>query len=304
MTIKQFNENNLDTLLELFTVSMPRDRFTKELLIENVIDDMSENPELCLSAYEDDKIVGFAMGVIRHRDEEDMGYIKFICTHPAYRRKGIAKELYSRIEDGIRKNGVKKIRLIESWPNYYMAGIDPFYTEAVAFFERLGYVKDGDAANLICDLESQNFDTSEEEEKVKANGIDIRRAVESDFDAMMKWADNNFKAWRFEISNAFKNDPISLHIALSDGEIIAFSAHESNNPGLGWFGPIGTTEAARGKGVGGILLKRCLRNMKESGYREAIIPWVANIPFYMHYINSKVNRVFWRYEKRLIPINI
>ncbi len=299
MIIKQFEEKELDALLELFNVSMPRDRFTKELLIENVIEDMVENPELCLSVYKDDKMVTFAMGVIRHRENEDVGYIKFICTHPDYRRQGIAKELYSRIEKGIRENNVEKIRLIESWPNYYMPGIDPFYTEAVAFFERLGYVKVGDAANLICDLESQDFDTSDNEEKVRANGIEIRRAEESDFDAMMTWANDNFKAWRFEINNTFKNDPISLHIALLNGEVIAFSAHESNNPGLGWFGPVGTTEAARGKGVGGILLKRCLHDMKESGYKKAIIPWVANIPFYMHYINSKVNRVFWRYEKKL-----
>ncbi|VAX28352.1 hypothetical protein MNBD_IGNAVI01-1015 [hydrothermal vent metagenome] len=299
MIINQFDEKELETLLELFTVSMPRDRFTKELLIENVSDDMSENPELCLSAYEDDKMVGFAMGVIRHRDEEDMGYIKFICTHPDHRREGIAKELYSIIENGFEQKGIKKIRLVESYPNYYMAGIDPFYTEAVAFFERLGYVKIGDAANLICDLESQNFDTSKEEKKAKEAGIEIRRAAASDFDEMIKWADNNFKAWRFEIGNTFKNDPITLHIAILNGEIIASSAHESNNHGLGWFGPVGTTEAARGKGVGGILLKRCLSDMKESGYREAIIPWVANIPFYMHYINSKVNRVFWRYQKTL-----
>ncbi len=86
MKIKQFEENNLETLLDLFNISMPRDKFTKELLVENVIEDMSVNPELCLTAYEDDKIVGFAMGVIRHRDDEDMGYIKFICTHPNYQR--------------------------------------------------------------------------------------------------------------------------------------------------------------------------------------------------------------------------
>lgn len=299
MKIKQFEETNLDTLLDLFNISMPRDKFTKELLIENVIEDMSVNPELCLTAYENDKMVGFAMGVIRHRDNEDMGYIKFICTHPDYQRNGIAKELYSRIEEGIRHNGVEKIRLIESWPNYYMSGIDPFYTEAVSFFERLGYVKNGDAANLICYLESQNFSTSDEEEKANANGIEIRRAEKSDFNKIMDWAEHNFKAWKFEISNTFKNEPISLHIAKLDGEIIAFSAHECNNPGLGWFGPIGTSEAARGKKVGGILLKRCLQDMKDAGYKEAIIPWVANIPFYMHYINSKVNRVFWRYEKLL-----
>ena len=79
--------------------------------------------------------------------------------------------------------------------------------------------------------------------------------------------------------------------------MIAFSAYETNNKGTGWFGPMGTTEKARGKGVGGILLKRCINDLKKSGFEKAIIPWVGPIPFYMHYINSPVKRIFWRYEK-------
>lgn len=299
MIIKKFDENSLDALLEFLKVSMPRDKFTKELLIENVIEDMVENPELCLAAYDNQDLVGFGLGVIRSREDEDMAYIKFLAVHPDHKRKGIAKNIYSQIEQGIIEKGVKKIRLVESWPNYYMPGIDPFYTEAVAFFERFGYIKVGDAANLICDLESQNFDTTDDEEKAKTIGVEIRRSEQTDTDTFMKWTAKNFKEWRFEISNALKNDPISVHLAILNNEIIAFSAYEGNNRGLGWFGPVGTTEAARGKGVGGILLKRCLQDMKDAGHKEAIIPWVAHIPFYMHYINSKVNRIFWRYEKIL-----
>lgn len=299
MIIKKFDENSLDALLEFLKVSMPRDKFTKELLIENVIEDMVENPELCLAAYDNQDLVGFGLGVIRSREDEDMAYIKFLAVHPDHKRKGIAKNIYLQIEQGIIEKGIKKIRLVESWPNYYMPGIDPFYTEAVAFFERFGYIKVGDAANLICDLESQNFDTTDDEEKAKTIGVEIRRSEQTDTDTFMKWTAKNFKEWRFEISNALKNDPISVHLAILNNEIIAFSAYEGNNRGLGWFGPVGTTEAARGKGVGGILLKRCLQDMKDAGHKEAIIPWVAHIPFYMHYINSKVNRIFWRYEKIL-----
>lgn len=299
MKTKQFEKDQLQELVQLFNISMPRDKFTSELVNENVIDDMYENPELCLAAFEDEILVGFGMGVIRKRETEKVGYLKFLAVHPEFRRKGIARNLYNQIESIFVKNNITKIRLIESWPNYYMPGIDPFYTEAVAFFERFGFVKDGDAANLKCDLELQSFDTKEDEEKVRENGIEIRRAVKADYDDIMNWSDKNFAAWRFEIANSFLNDPISLHLSKLNGEIIAFSAHSSNNPGLPWFGPVGTTEAARGKGVGGILLKRCLQDLKELKYKIAIIPWVANIPFYMHYINSKVDRVFWRYEKKL-----
>jgi hypothetical protein len=116
---------------------------------------------------------------------------------------------------------------------------------------------------------------------------------------MIKWTEKNFKGWISEVSNSFANDPVSLHIALIEEEIIAFSAYESNNRGTGWFGPMGTSEAARGKGVGGILLLRCMKDLKNLGFEKSIIPWVGPIPFYMHYVNSKVKRVFWRYEKLL-----
>ncbi len=84
-----------------------------------------------------------------------------------------------------------------------------------------------------------------------------------------------------------------------NGEIIAFSEFETNNKGTGWFGPMSTSVNARGKGVGGVLLKRCMNEMKKMGFKTSIIPWVGPISFYMHYINSPVDRVFWRYEKKL-----
>jgi GNAT superfamily N-acetyltransferase len=253
---------------------------------------------MCLVAYENSLLVGFGMGVIRERENENVGYIKLLCVHPNHRRKGIAQFLYNQIESLMSANQIATIRPIESWPNYYMPGIDPFYTEAVAFFERNGFTKIGDASNLVCNL-NQDFSTEEAEEKAKFKNVTIKRASQNDYEKLMGWADDNFPPWKFEMQNAMRNRPISLHIAEISGEIIAFSAHETNNPGMGWYGPVGTTEAARGKGVGGILLKRCLNDMKDTGYKEAIIPWVAHIPFYMHYINSKVSRVFWRYEKTL-----
>jgi ribosomal protein S18 acetylase RimI-like enzyme len=298
MEIRKFNKEEANGLLELCKASLYRDNFTKELIIDNVINDMDRNPEMCLVAAEENKIIGFAMGVIRERDEGNIGYIKLMCVHPEHQREKVGQKLYTAIENLMRKAGINKIRLFESWTNYYMPGVDPFYTEAVAFFERNGFNKIGDAANLLCDL-SQDFNTAPEEEKAKAMGITIRRAGVEDRDRLMKWAEENFKGWQGEMDVALKNTPVSLHIAELDGKIIAFSAHETNNPGMGWFGPVGTSEAARGKGVGGILLKRCLQDLKNAGYEKAIIPWVAHIPFYMHYVNSKVNRVFWRYQKKL-----
>jgi mycothiol synthase len=96
---------------------------------------------------------------------------------------------------------------------------------------------------------------------------------------------------------ALGNHPVSVHVAVVDGIVKAFSAHSANNTGTGWFGPMGTHPDLRGKGVGSILLKRCLEDLKHAGHSQAIIPWVGPIAFYSHFCGAVVDRVFWRYEK-------
>lgn len=199
----------------------------------------------------------------------------------------------------MKQQDVNVIRVYESFPNYFMPGIDPFYTEAVCFFERLGFKKFGDTSNLITDLSAENFDTDAEEKKLLQEEIIIKRAEEKDKSKVFEWLGKNFAAWYGEVSSAYQNNPITLFIAEREGELVAFSAHEGNNKGTGWFGPMGTDSSLRGKGVGGILLKKCLKDMKEMGFVKAIIPWVGPIPFYMHYANAKVERIFWRYEKNI-----
>ncbi len=299
MEIRELKKEDVGELLVLVNDGMKLDKFTFPLLEENTINDEDYAPELTLLAIDDNKMVGFIMGVIREREDGPMGYVKILCVDPEYRRKKVASELYGKIEIRFMEKGIKKIRVYEAWPNYYMPGIDPFYTEAICFFERNGYKKIGDTSNLKCELTGQDFSTYTEEDNLEAKEIKIIRASKEDYDRVMEWTAKNFAPWKFEITSAFQNDPISLHIAIEKEEMIAFSAYEANNKGTGWFGPMGTTEAARGKGVGGILLKKCLADMKKAGFKKAIIPWVGPIPFYMHYANAKMDRVFWRYEKTL-----
>lgn len=299
MEIEKFQNTDFDDVLDLLNSSMEFDKFTSKLLYEKIYDDKDFNSSINLVAKENSKIIGFLGGVIRQRENEKVAYVKLFAVDFKNRRKGIGSALYNEFEKEIIRNEVKKIRPFESYPNYYMPGIDPFYTEAICFFERNKFKKVGDCSNLSAELQFQNFSTEVEEKKLFTEGFEIKRVEESEYDEMIEWTEKNFKAWIGEVNSAFANSEISIYIAKLNSKIIAFSAYETNNKGTGWFGPMGTTEAARGKGIGGILLKRCLEDMKRIGFQKAIIPWVGPIPFYMHYCNSKVERVFWRYEKIL-----
>ncbi|NUM70916.1 MAG: GNAT family N-acetyltransferase [Ignavibacteriaceae bacterium] len=295
-----FTQDLLPAVAKMLRSNMERDIMPDFLLREKTFGDPDFAPELTEVLIDDDQnIAAFIMGVVRQRDEGPMGYVKLFAVGYNYRRMGYGTKLLSSIEAKFRAAGVSKVRLFESWANYYMPGVDPFYTEAIAFFERNGYKKFNDTSNLSADLTISDFDTSDEEKALEADSIQIKRAEPNEKDEILDWIDSTWKAWHGEVEAAFRNDPVSLHIAKIDGKVRAFSAYECNNIGTGWFGPMGTGPEFRGKGVGGILLKRCLADLKRMGYVKAIIPWVGPIPFYMHHCGSKVSRVFWRYEKEI-----
>ena len=298
MQIIKFSEELLKPVAKLCRQNMEFDIMPDFLLKEKTFDDHDFDPEMSLIRLNDSQVpIGFIQAVIRERVDGKTGYIKLLCVDSNERRKGIASDLYNKIENKFVQNEVNRIRVYESYPNYFMPGIDPFYTEAICFFERKGFKKFKDTSNLKVDLLSTGFDTTKEEAELYKENIICRRAERNEKERILKWIDDKFPGWHFEVNEAFNNRPITLFITEVNGEVKAFCAHEVNNKGTGWFGPMGTDESLRGKGIGGILLKKSLADLKEMGFVNATIPWVGPIPFYMHNVNSKVDRIFWRYEK-------
>ena len=298
--IKLDSQKRLPNLLDFWNRNLSYDPMPAHILLEKTFGDPDFDSNLTLIAVENGKILSFMQGLVRQIEPNlKRGWIKLFATENECRRKGLATLLLINIEEQMKSQGVNAIRLLDSNPNYFQPGIDPRYTEAIAFAERNGFKRFGDTSNLEVDLQNQQFETIKEEEQLARENIVIRRATKEDWHQVEALIVNHFKAWLAEIKIAYQNNPISLHIAEYQGKIEAFSAYDSNNLNTGWFGPMGTNPVLRGKGIGGILLKRCLNDMKKQGHQFSIIPWVGPIPFYLHYANAKLTRVFWRYEKEL-----
>lgn len=297
--IRSVEISDLEALKEFWNRNVINDLVTVPLLKEKFHGDPDYDPALNLIVVDDSQIVAFMQGIVRELPEEKRGWIKLFATDECYRRQGLATRLLQQIEHEMLQRGVSRIGMIDSAPNYLQPGIDPFYTAAVAFVERHGYKRCGDTSNLKADLRKLNLDTQTDETEARKRGIIIRRAVESDRSKVIEFLNLYFAAWIPEVSNMFQNTPISLHLAFMGDELVAFSGHNGNNFNTGWFGPMGTNPNKRGLGIGGILLKRCLNDTKNEGFDYSIIPWVGPIPFYMHYADAHVCRVFWRYEKVL-----
>ena len=88
----------------------------------------------------------------------------------------------------------------------------------------------------------------------------------------------HWPSWRDEVRCAYGNDPVSLHLASIGAQVIGFAAYHGNNVGTGWFGPMGTDPAYRGRGIGGQILGELEGWAAELGFARAILETALKQP--------------------------
>ena len=296
--IEPATPSHLDDLYAIAAAAGVHDHFSPALLHEKLF--AAPRPDQfgwrVLAAVANGTIVGFAQGVVRPAARK--AWLGLFAVTPTWRRRGVASALLAALRDSWPRD-IGEIEALAIPGNYFTPGIDPRYTAGLCFLERTGFERFRDCVNLRAELKA-DFDTSAEQERLAAAGIEIRRARMDDDTLLDAFFEEHFGAdWRFEAALALANEPPALHLALRDGRIIAFSAHSGQNREWGFFGPMGTSPAARGHGLGRVLLWRCLNDLRAAGHRSAVIPWVGPIAFYHQWAGCVVERVFWRY--RLAP---
>lgn len=125
----------------------------------------------------------------------------------------------------------------------------------------------------------------ENEARVAAAGIDIRRALPPERDIVLDWIGRHFQAsWVAEAALAMSAHPVTCWIAVQDGRLLGFACHDAT--AKGFFGPTGVDEAARGRGIGEALLIATLRGMREAGYGYAVIGAPGPVEFYKRRLDA------------------
>jgi mycothiol synthase len=287
------------SLAEFLSNNWDFDTINENLLREKLLQDPEADPDLCFTATKDDKPVGFLYCVRRSIRGQEFGYVKLMAVDKKFRRQKLGSELYLMAEKLLKEKGATHIRWYDVPLNYFMPGIDPRYTEAVCFAQKHGFKQFGEAINMLVDLNAMDWSTQQDEDLLKAKGVEVRRANKADIPTIKELLNTEWQLWNNELDMAMTDNPPSVHIAFINNDLRAFSIHNGNNKGTGWFGPMGTHPDMRGLGIGSILLKRCLEDMRQQGYSHSIIPWVGPVAFYSHYCNARINRVFWRMEKEV-----
>lgn len=133
--------------------------------------------------------------------------------------------------------------------------------------------------DMLVKLYDLNNDWNDIYPSLKGQGIEIRKPIGPEKHFLLNWVGDNFSSgWVSEFDTALSNRPVSCFIAQHEASIIGFGCYDA--AALGFFGPLGVVQTARGKGIGRALSKACLMDMRLKGYGYAVIGMAESQEFY------------------------
>ena len=250
-------------------------------------------------------------------------FVKLLAVLPQAQRRGIGTALLAAARAQLRAGATDatsaappRLRIGDHPGNYLSPGVDERYQAAHAFFRARGLGEVGRCLNLRAPVRANPLCTPERQrslhEAASAHGYTLRRAQAEDVADLLAMIEAQFSpVWAYEVARALGPElggaaaahtpalpeGAAVHLALSPaGAPVAFAAHDGNNRGLGWFGPMGTLPAHRGRGLGEALVLDCLADVSERP-DGGVIAWVGPEAFYARTCGAVPDRRFVVYEE-------
>lgn len=125
-------------------------------------------------------------------------------------------------------------------------------------------------------------------ERQRERGITIRRPLVTEKNLVMQWVEGQFgvatPGWVSECEVAFSRLPITCLLAVDAPDILGFACYDCVC--RGFFGPIGVSDAHRGRRIGEALLLSCLHALRHDGYGYAIIGHVGAPEFFQRLVHA------------------
>ncbi len=288
MHIRPYRGTDEAELLEVWHAAMIRDRISPNIFRTQVLLDPNFTPENLPVAVEDGRVVGFVLALTRQVPlflqglEPEKAWITAFGVHPAYQRRGIGRALFEHVLDRLRAEGRKTVDISPYVPNYFVPGVDvAAYPGTIAFLEQAaGFHTLYRALSMGADLsgfqippEILELERRREEE----DGITIRPVTEADLPELMPFIVEYF-GWDWYrhaqeyLLQIFGGTPhnICFLVARERGKIVGYCQQRGER-----FGPFGVQPDCRNKGVGRLLLFRCLETMSARNVYFAYFLWTG-----------------------------
>lgn len=279
--IRQYQVNDLAPVITLWNQSLKRDYISPTLFQHKVLADSNFNPQGCLIAEDQGKIVGFLLGIIRQMPlesiglQDELGWITVFFVDANYRRQGIGQRLLKGVLDYFHAQQRKKIYVANYVPNYFFPGVDrDTYPEAYRFLLKNGFTEKQRVLGMGNQLQDMVMPqkASQKIRDLEQQGIYIQDFQKKYTYALLNFLRTEFPGdWAGTIVDKIKADrEDEIILAIKDDQVLGYCQFTGAH-----FGPFGVSERLRGTGLGSLLYWRVVEKMKASGQHFIWLAWTG-----------------------------
>ncbi len=286
MRIRPYQGRDEAELLDVWWRAMTHDRISEELFRTQVLLDPNFHPDNLPVAIVDGRVVGFVLCLTRQVPyflqglDEAEAWITAFGVHPAYRRQGIGSALFDTVISKLRAQQRKIVDISPYVPNYFVPGIDTrAYPDTIRFLqERMGFVTLYQAISMGADLTDFQVPPQIQariEDAKAEDGLIIRLIEPADIPDLTPFLIEHFGWDWFRFAQSylleyFGDSPhrICFLIAREKGEVVGFCQQRNER-----FGPFGVRPDCRNRGIGRMLLFKCLEIMSAKQVFYAYFLW-------------------------------
>ncbi len=284
--IRSYRGTDETALLDLWRATMTHDHITPSVWRTKVLLDPNFDPDGLLVAEEDGALVGFVLSLARRVPyflqglEPENGWITAFGVHPEHRRQGIGRALFDAALARMAAQGRTRVAISPYTPNYFIPGVDvEAYPAALAFLHTLGWQTTSTPIAMRAEL--TGFQIPPEivklEDRLQQDGIVARPVQPTDLPALLAFTVEHFGWDWYRFAQDYLlalfgagADDIGCWVAARGETIAGYCQHRRER-----FGPFGVAPAMRNRGVGRLLLFRCLADMVTRGFHCAWFLWTG-----------------------------
>jgi mycothiol synthase len=286
MLVRPYRADDEAGVLGLWNATMRADPVNAATFRTQVLLDANFRPEGLLLAEEQGQLVGFLLVVYRQTPhfgqglEPDLGWVWAFGVAEPWRRAGVGRQLMDAAIAYLAGAGRKRALASPYTPGYFIPGVDTeAYAGAAAFLRALGWRVASAPISMHADLTSFLVPSHimELEDQLASSGIVVRSVQPTDLMALPTFVAEHF-GWDWygmvrENLMALLGagaDEHGVWVAIRDNQVLGYCQHNRER-----FGPFGVDPALRGKGIGRVLLFRCLADMLAKGFHCAWFLWTS-----------------------------
>ncbi|MEI8412820.1 MULTISPECIES: GNAT family N-acetyltransferase [unclassified Kribbella] len=284
--IRAFEVGDGPALASVWTAAAPADPIGYPRFRDLFLLDRNFDPAGLHIAADGDQVIGAAYAVRRlvaaagDDLEPSTGWIPFFFVHPDHRGRGLGRELLTSALDWLRSEGRTSAFFSSYTPNYFLPGLDVArYPSAFRLLSALGFERQYDAVAMDRSLVGYEIPAEVRELIRGLEGYSFGTPTGDELTSLIAIAGSDFNPdWARAIREAVVAGlPLERIVLARDpgGRVLGWAMHGAYEGVIDRFGPFGVLPAARGTGLGKVLLHLTLERMAGLGAHSAWFLWTG-----------------------------